>query len=80
MRNRGCVHAQTEKRTGIRKEDEMNEIATLKEQIEVIRKELDEAAAENMADEQFYSLSLKMDELIEQYLGFCSEKSVSTEN
>lgn len=52
----------------------MNEIATVKEQIEEIRRELDKAAVENMTDERFYSLSLKMDALIEKYLGLCLDK------
>ena len=52
----------------------MNEIATLKEQIEVIRRELDKAAVDNMSDGRFYSLSLEMDTLIEKYLDLCPEE------
>ncbi len=46
----------------------MNEIASLKEQIEAIRSQLDKAAALDMTDDRFYSLSLEMDSLIEKYL------------
>ena len=62
------AYAKADKGSDIRKEDSMNEIASLKEQIEAIRSQLDKAAALDMTDDRFYSLSLEMDSLIEKYL------------
>lgn len=46
----------------------MTRIAELKEEIEVVRAQLDSAAVNGLNDKDFYELSIKLDELIAMYI------------
>lgn len=46
----------------------MTSLTDIKEQIEILRKQLDSAARNGLNDQAFYELNMKMDLLIEKYL------------
>ncbi len=48
----------------------MGELALLKNKIEEIRQQLNEASERGISDEKFYKLSIQIDEMIEEYLEY----------
>lgn len=53
---------------------EMEKIAELQREIEVVRKELDVVAAADVSAEECYQASLRLDRLIEDYMRYTKEE------